>query len=254
VPQRLMTTVAVEPKAIEFAPLPAEADFDTAFDADHKAHAQLLEKGKQRLVGKSAIGSQPDATRFDVLKDQFERPFDHGAFIQMHPAFESILVVSAPVNRDGASTDNQRDGEQVLLIFGRPVDGKADFPERRDLAERLMRDAFGQPFRREPLIVNQSRKPFAGCFLVALGAGQFRLASGLFVKNRRDERDGNDQPLSGDLSGRADKDTRRRLDLYQLDLCGGSDGFIACDRAKRWRDGGVRTSVNWRGRRFDDDR
>src|SRR5262249_6856639 len=173
-----MTAGAVEPEAIEFAPLPAEADLDTAFDADHKAHAQLLEKGKQRLVCKSAIRREPDATRLDVLKDQFERLFDHGAFIQMHPAFEHTLVVSAPVDRDGASTDDQRDSEQVLLIFGRPVNGKADFTERRDLTERLMRNAFGQPFRREPLVVNQSREPFASGFLFALSAGQFRLAAG----------------------------------------------------------------------------
>src|SRR5262249_38303335 len=166
-----MTAGAVEPEAIEFAPLPAEADFDTAFDADHKAHAQLLEKRKQRLVCKSAIRREPDATRVDVLKDQFERPFDHGALIQMHPAFEHTLVVSAPVNRDGASTDNQRDDEQALLTFGRPGDSKADFTERLDLAQNLMRDAFGQPFRREPLIVNQAREPFAGRFLVALSAG-----------------------------------------------------------------------------------
>lgn len=170
VPQGLMTTVAVEPKAIEFAPLPAEADFDTAFDADHKAHAQLLEKRKQRLVSKSAIRREPDAARLDVLKDQFERSFDHGAFIKMRPAFEHVLVVSAPVDRDGASTDDQRDREQVLLIFGRPVDGKADFTKTRDLAERLMRDAFGQPFRREPFVVNQSREPFASGFLLALCA------------------------------------------------------------------------------------
>jgi hypothetical protein len=166
-----MTAGAVEPEAIEFAPLSPEADFDTAFDADHKAYAQLLKKRKQRLVCKSAIGREPDATRFDVLKDQCERLFDHGALIQMHPAFEHILVISAPVNRDGASTDNQRDDEQVLLIFGRPVDGKADFTERLDLAQSLMSDAFGQPFRREPLIVNQSRELFAGRFLVALRAG-----------------------------------------------------------------------------------
>src|SRR5262245_43453151 len=112
-----MTAGAVEPEAVEFAPLPAETDFDTAFDADHEAHAQLLEKRKQRLVGKSAIRREPDATRFDGLKDQFERPFDHGALIEMHPAFEHILVVSAPVDRDGSSPDDQRDGEQVLLIF-----------------------------------------------------------------------------------------------------------------------------------------
>ena len=104
-----MAAGAVEPEAIEFAPLLVEADFDADFDADHKAHAQLLEERKQRLVCKSAICCEPDATRFDVLKDQFERPFDHGALIQMHPAFEHILVVSAPVNRDGSSRACLRD-------------------------------------------------------------------------------------------------------------------------------------------------
>src|SRR5262249_49943650 len=182
-----MTAGAVEPEAIEFAPFPTEADFDTAFDTDHKAHAQLLEKREQRLVCESAIRREPDATRFDGLKDQFERAFDHGAFIEMRPAFEHVLVVSAPVDWDGASPDDQRDGEQVLLIFGRPVNGQADFAETRDLTERLMRDAFGQPFRRELLVVNQPRESFASGFLVALRAGEFRLAAGLLVKNRRDE-------------------------------------------------------------------
>src|SRR5262245_61919227 len=90
-----MSAGAVESKAIEFAPLPAEADFDTAFDTDHKAHAQLLEKREQRLVCESAIRREPDATRFDGLKDQFERAFDDGAFIQMRPALKHVLVVSA---------------------------------------------------------------------------------------------------------------------------------------------------------------
>src|SRR5262249_60350727 len=119
-----MTAGAVEPEAVEFAPLPAEANFDTAFDADHKAHAQLLEKRKQRLVCESAIGREPDATRFNVLKDQLERPFDHGAFIEMHPAFERILAVSAPGNRDGACTEYQRDEWEGVFNFRRPGDKK----------------------------------------------------------------------------------------------------------------------------------
>src|SRR5215813_992242 len=182
-----MATGALEPEAIEFAPLSAEADFDAALDPDHKAHAQLLEKRKQRLVSEPTIRREPDATRLDVLKDQFERSFDHGALIQMHSAFEHILVVSAPVNRDGPSTDYQRDGKQVLLIFGRPINGEADLSEPWDLAERLVRNTFGQPLRREPLVMNQSREPFASGFLIALCARQLRLAAGLFVKNRRDE-------------------------------------------------------------------
>src|SRR5262249_1593177 len=90
-----MATGAVEAEAIEFAPLAAETDFDTAFDADHEANAEALEKRKQRLIGKAGIRREPDATRFDGLKDQFERAFDDGAFIEMRPALERVLVVGA---------------------------------------------------------------------------------------------------------------------------------------------------------------
>src|SRR5262249_27174000 len=90
-----MATGAVEAEAIEFAPLPAEVDFDTAFDADHEAHAESLEKRKQRLVRKAAIGCEPNPLGLDGLKDQLERPFDDGAFIEMRPALEHVLVVSA---------------------------------------------------------------------------------------------------------------------------------------------------------------
>src|SRR5262249_59421189 len=102
-----MATGAVETEAIEFAPLPAEADLDTAFDANHEAHAESLEKRKQWLVGKSAIGREPHPLGLDGLKDQLERPFDDGAFIEMRPALERGLVVGAPVDPDGPSADDQ---------------------------------------------------------------------------------------------------------------------------------------------------
>lgn len=38
-----MTTIAMKPKPIELAPLQPEAGIDTAFDADHEAHARPLE-------------------------------------------------------------------------------------------------------------------------------------------------------------------------------------------------------------------
>ncbi len=183
----MVTAVAVEPAAVEFAPLPMPTDFDRAFDANDKPHAQLLEQRKQRFVGKSAISGQPDAPPLDGLKDQLEGPFDDGPFIPMHPALEHRLVVSAPVNRDSAPPDDQRNNEQVLFVFSRPIDGDANFAVRRHLAERLMSNAFGQPFWRQPLIVEQPREPFAGGLLVALRARELRLAAGLFVKNRRDE-------------------------------------------------------------------
>src|SRR5262249_40265032 len=121
-----MATGAVETEAIEFAPLAAEADLDTAFDEEHEAHAELLEKRKQRLVGKSTIGCEPHPLGLDGLKDQLERPFGDGAFIEMRPALERVLVVGAPIDRDGASADDQRDSEQVLRAFARPVPGETD--------------------------------------------------------------------------------------------------------------------------------
>jgi hypothetical protein len=44
--QRTMTAGALESEMVEFVPLLAEANFDAAFDADHKPHAQLFEKRK----------------------------------------------------------------------------------------------------------------------------------------------------------------------------------------------------------------
>lgn len=91
-----------------------------------------------------------------ALKDQSESPFAHGLFVAMHPAFEYILVIGAPVDRDTTPTDDERNNEQVLPVFGRPVDRDAHFAAERHLPQGLMGNAFGQPLRRQPLIVQQS--------------------------------------------------------------------------------------------------
>src|SRR5262245_28674404 len=102
--QRMVTAVTTKPESIQFVLLLTPADFDTAFDADHEAHAQLLQGREQGVVGKSAIGRQPNATWFDILKDQFERAFDDCTFIA---PFEHTLVVgAAPVDRNSTLADD----------------------------------------------------------------------------------------------------------------------------------------------------
>jgi len=106
---------------------------------------QLLEQCEQRFVGKPAVSRQPDTAWADVLKDQLKRSFDNGSLVAVHPSFEHALLISAPVNGNRAPTDGQRNDEQVLVVFSCPINGEADFTKGRNLAQRLVRDTFGQP-------------------------------------------------------------------------------------------------------------
>ncbi|HKX26056.1 MAG TPA: hypothetical protein VJ302_00045 [Blastocatellia bacterium] len=120
------------------------------------------------------------------MKDQSEHSFDDRSFMAMHPAFERALIVRSPVDRNGSSSNDQRNDEQVLIVLSRPINGDPDFSDRRNLRQRLMREA-GQSPRRQSRIMNQSREPLASGLLIALSPGQLCLAAGFFFKDRRDE-------------------------------------------------------------------
>lgn len=73
-----------------------------------------------------------------------------------------------------------------MVMSGRNIPSCQD--QQRQNEERKQSRPSSDVFdRRDPLIVNQSQEPFAGSFLVALRAGQFRSAAGRSVKNRRGE-------------------------------------------------------------------
>jgi hypothetical protein len=59
----------------------------------------------------------------------------------------------------------------------------------------------------------------------------------------RGERNGNNHLLSGGLSNGGNQDARRRLGLYRLNPDERFGDAFASDRAKRWRDGGMRAEV-----------
>jgi hypothetical protein len=73
-----------------------------------------------------------------------------------------------------------------MVMSGRNIPSCQD--QQRQNEERKQSRPSSDVFdRREPLIVNQSQKPFAGSFLVTLRAGPFRPVAGRSVKNRRGE-------------------------------------------------------------------
>lgn len=118
---------------VEFAPLSVAPDFDIAFDADDEVDLPFSEQSEQIVIREAAIRRQPQASGFDASKDQLESPLDDGQFITFHSAFEHALRVSLPKDRQRASPDDQRNDEQMLIVFGGPINGQADFARRRDL-------------------------------------------------------------------------------------------------------------------------
>ncbi len=76
----------------------------------------------------------------------------------------------------------------MLIIFGGPINGQAHFAASRDLiGQDLQAKPFGEVLGLEPWIVNQARELFHGGLLIALCTGQFGLATGLFVNDRKYE-------------------------------------------------------------------
>jgi hypothetical protein len=118
---------------------------------------------------------------------------DDGQFIAFRPAFENCLLVGAPEDQHRSVSDDQGDGQQALIIFGRPVDRDPDFASARQSFERLSAKPFGKILGIQALVMNEAGQAFDRRFLIALRAGEFGLIAGLFFKDRRDKgRDGFD--------------------------------------------------------------
>jgi hypothetical protein len=113
---------------------------------------------------------------------------DDGQFIAFRPAFENCLRVGAPEDRHRSVSDDQGDGQQALIIFGRPVDRDPDFASARQLFERLSAEPFGKIHGIQAFVMNQTRQAFHGGFLIALRARQLSLSfaktlSGLYFQS-----------------------------------------------------------------------
>lgn len=102
-----------------------------------------------------------------------------------------MLLVGAPEDRHCPAPDDQGDDQQMLIIFGRPVNRDPDFAPARQSFERLPAEPFGKIPGIEALVVNQAGQAFDRRFLATLSAGKFGLIASLFFKYRRDKsRDG----------------------------------------------------------------
>jgi hypothetical protein len=118
---------------------------------------------------------------------------DDGQFIAFRPAFENCLLVGAPEDQHRSVSDDQGDGQQALIIFGRPVDRDPGFASARQSFKRLSAKPFGKILGIQALVMNEAGQAFDRRFLIALRAGEFGLIAGLFFKDRRDKgRDGFD--------------------------------------------------------------
>jgi hypothetical protein len=116
---------------------------------------------------------------------------DDGQFIAFRPAFKNCLLVGAPEDQHRSVSDDQGDGQQALIIFGRPVDRDPDFASARQSFERLSAKPFGKILGIQTLVMNEPGQAFDRRSLIALRAGEFGLIAGLFFKDRRDKgRDG----------------------------------------------------------------
>jgi len=108
------------------------------FDADHERHPQVGQQGEQRHIGEAPICRDPHATASDLPDDARHGSANHREFIALHTTFEYPRIIGAPGDRHGTPAHDERDDQQVLVPFDRPIDGQPDGAMRREWDERLV--------------------------------------------------------------------------------------------------------------------
>jgi hypothetical protein len=168
-------------------PIPAIQNLGALLDANHERHPQGGQQGKERDIGEASICCDPHPPASHFPDNARHGSAHHREFITLHTAFEHRGVIGAPVDGHGTPADNERDDEQMLVPFDRPVDGQPDGPMRRQLDEGWQEHGIRQMARLQPCIVQEPRQPLRRGFLIAKGAGQLGLTAGLLVNNGPDK-------------------------------------------------------------------
>jgi hypothetical protein len=169
---------------VELAPHPIDIDLGAFLDADDEGHLQLRKQGEQGHIGKATVGRHPDPSASNHADHPAQDPPNPRQLIALHAPFQHRRVIRPPVDGYGSPTDNERDNQQVLIGFSRPVDGQPHGTLGGQLDEGLQQHGIGQVPWLKPLIVQQPRQAFGRGFLIAKVAGQLRLTARLLVNDR----------------------------------------------------------------------
>src|SRR5262249_61881369 len=75
-------------------------------------------------------------------------------FIALHPTFEYRRIIGAPVDGHSPPAHDERDDQQVLVPFDRPIDGQPDGAMRRELDKGLEQHGIGAMAWLQPFIMD----------------------------------------------------------------------------------------------------
>lgn len=168
----------------QLAPLPLPAHFGPALHPDNELATQSGQHVHHGHIRKAPISSDEHPPLPNRALDPREHAPKDGRLIATHPPFQDARVVGAPIDLHCPSACDQRDHQQMLPPFQRPVDGQAHFPRCGQLLQGLGQNRIGQAVRLQPWIMQQARQAFDRSFLIPLAAGQFRLVARLFLQDR----------------------------------------------------------------------
>jgi len=121
----------------QFAPFALKIDMGANFDAHDERHTQLIEQAEQSHVSKTPIGGDPDTAFANGLKHSAHGSTDNRQFIAFHPSFKDASSIGTPINRYGPTAHNERDHEQMLVVFNGPINGQAHLAVLGELMQGL---------------------------------------------------------------------------------------------------------------------
>ena len=176
--------IAHKAQRVELPPHACDTELGALLHADHERHPQVGQQREQRRIGEAPIRRDPHPTASDLADDARHGSANHRACIALHAAFEHRRIIGPPIEGYSAPAHNERDDQQMLVPFDRPVDGKAYWPMSRELDEGLQEHRIRQVAWLQPFVVEQPRQAFGRRFLIAKAAGQLGLAAGLLVNDR----------------------------------------------------------------------
>jgi hypothetical protein len=138
---------------------------------------------EQSHVGEAPVRRHTDPPTPDLPDDPRHCPANHRAFRALHTPFEHRRVIGPPVDGHGAPAHDERDDQQGLPPFDRPIDRQPDRALGRELDEGLQEHGIGQVPRLQTLVVQQTRQPLRRGVLLAKAARPLGLTAGLLGNN-----------------------------------------------------------------------
>jgi NRAMP (natural resistance-associated macrophage protein)-like metal ion transporter len=162
----------------QFLPLLIETDRDIGGQAQHEGHLQMRQLCQQGAVAKAPIRRHQQAIALHrsqlFLDDLPQKSLLHSTLLP----FALLGRVGFPIQRHRTPPHNHRSHQQVLLVFGRPIDGHPHRPRAGQLPAHGLSMPVGLLLHVQAWIMQPARQSPAGRLKVGKVPRQCRLTTG----------------------------------------------------------------------------